>query len=588
MSKKEESLKKGKRKIWPFLIAFLSVVLLAAVIVFVVKFLHLKEEEKKREQKEAKLQQEMKLAEEAFEKGEYQEAIDCFLLALSYDEENVDAFYGLANAYQADGQTEKADKALSDGLFLTDAKKLERALKSLREEQERLEKEKRREEQIKKDELERQKELLRQAELEKKKGENEGNVLNIYCLGDEFRDYLIHHYPYFYGFGDEDNYVDNVQVKWHITPTYDTAESFEETLLQALSTQKDADPDERVDLIILEPHYMDQFINGDESYIMAMEELGISRSELENQFPYTLQQGSDQNGILRGVGWSSDPGVLIYQREIAKEVFGSDEKIVIDETLLDWKRFAEAADRLSEYGYKMTATVFDTYRAFSAGATTAWVDSEGKLSIDPARMDWVELSKQMVEKGQTTTNLYWSQEWSKGFYPDGRVFCYFGPYWFLSIMDDYIEGSVANLGGWNVAHGPAIFRWGGRYICAAVGTDNRQEICEIIRKLTMDSLIMEKYTIENHVFPNNREIAKKLAEDDSYCLESLGGTNPNELYASVSDELTVNLIRSSYDDVCDNYFQEAMVPYFEGEISLEEAIEAFYGKMVSIHPELSY
>ena len=30
---------------------------------------------------------------------------------------------------------------------------------------------------------------------------------------------------------------------------------------------------------------------------------------------------------------------------------------------------------------------------------------------------------------KTGTFDMWSDDWSKGFYPEGKVFCYFGPAW---------------------------------------------------------------------------------------------------------------------------------------------------------------
>ncbi len=64
-------------------------------------------------------------------------------------------------------------------------------------------------------------------------------------------------------------------------------------------------------------------------------------------------------------------------------------------------------------------------------------------------------------------------DWKKGFYPDGKVFCYFGPAWLVNFsMAAEDEGSIANLGGWGATQGPQGFFWGGTWICAANGTDN--------------------------------------------------------------------------------------------------------------------
>ena len=40
-------------------------------------------------------------------------------------------------------------------------------------------------------------------------------------------------------------------------------------------------------------------------------------------------------------------------------------------------------------------------------------------------------------------------DWKKGFYPEGNVFCYFGPAWLVNFsMAADTEGSIGYNGGW--------------------------------------------------------------------------------------------------------------------------------------------
>lgn len=41
------------------------------------------------------------------------------------------------------------------------------------------------------------------------------------------------------------------------------------------------------------------------------------------------------------------------------------------------------------------------------------------------------MSKAMVDAKQTDTHALWSDDWAKGFYETGNVFCYFGPAWLI-------------------------------------------------------------------------------------------------------------------------------------------------------------
>ena len=69
-------------------------------------------------------------------------------------------------------------------------------------------------------------------------------------------------------------------------------------------------------------------------------------------------------------------------------------------------------------------------------------------------MKWVDDSKKLVDAKEAGTFDMWSDDWSKGFYPDGKVFCYFGPAWLVNFsMAADTEGSIGYNGGWGAAQG---------------------------------------------------------------------------------------------------------------------------------------
>ena len=149
-----------------------------------------------------------------------------------------------------------------------------------------------------------------------------------------------------------------------------------------------------------------------------------------SQYQYTKDIVTDSKGDLKGVSWQACPGLLVYRRDIAKAVFGTDDPDEIQKYVADWDTFKESAKVLADAGYDITSSAVDTYRVFSNNVTSKWVE-DGKLHIDENIMNWVTLSKEMVDAGQTGTSDLWSDDWSKGFYPEGNVFCYFGPAWFI-------------------------------------------------------------------------------------------------------------------------------------------------------------
>ena len=50
----------------------------------------------------------------------------------------------------------------------------------------------------------------------------------------------------------------------------------------------------------------------------------------------------------------------------------------------------------------MTSTVNDSYRVFSNNVSTPWV-VDGKITVDNNIKNWVDMSKEMVDAGETAT-----------------------------------------------------------------------------------------------------------------------------------------------------------------------------------------
>ena len=126
------------------------------------------------------------------------------------------------------------------------------------------------------------------------------------------------------------------------------------------------------------------------------------------------------------------------------------------------------------------------------------------------------------------------------------------------------EGSIGYNGGWGAAEGPQGFYWGGTWICAANGTDNKGLIKDIILKMTTDDDIMKDIVVD----------------DDDF-------VNPLEMYCAGVADLDLSNI-CAYDQGCNEEFQNAMKNYFEGKASKEDALDLFYKAVTEKYPELTY
>lgn len=147
-----------------------------------------------------------------------------------------------------------------------------------------------------------------------KKEASNGKVLNIYCWNEEFQgrfnDYYAAKLP-----------VD-VTVNWMITPSQDSA--YQNKLDEALLRQDEVPADEKIDIFLVESDYALKYVDTDFT-LDVINDLGISREDIKDQYKYTQDIMTDSKGHLKGLTWQACPGGFIYRRSIAKAVLGTDE-----------------------------------------------------------------------------------------------------------------------------------------------------------------------------------------------------------------------------------------------------------------------
>ncbi len=409
----------------------------------------------------------------------------------------------------------------------------------------------------------------------------EGSVLNIYVWNEEFKSRVTDHYPGYVKVDETTGKIGDVTVKWNVTANQDNA--YQNNLDETLLKQDSAAADDKIDMFLVEADYAIKYVGTD--YTMPVKDLGITDAELANQYQYTKDVVTDANGVLKGVSWQGCPGVLIYSRDIAKDVFGTDDPAEVQKKVADWDTFEKTAEEVKAKGYYMVSGYDDAYRVFSNNATTPWV-VDGKVVIDDGLMTWVEQTKKFTDAGYNNKSSLWGDVWTKGFYPDGKVFCYFGPAWFVDFsmqVDD--KTSIAANGGWAATEGPQGFFWGGTWICAATGTDNPTLVADIMRQLTTNETIMTDIVKADNDFVNNKPAMEAMAKDASYKNKVLGGQNPLAMFCAGAEKIELSNL-TSYDQGCNEEFQAAMKDYFDGNATLEDALAKFKKAIVVKYPEL--
>ena len=197
---------------------------------------------------------------------------------------------------------------------------------------------------------------------------DEGKVLNIYCWNDEFKRRIQDHYPGYTADASDatKGTIGDVTVVWNITPNDDNA--YQNNLDETLLKQADAAADNKIDIFLVEADYALKYV--DTEFTMPVADLGIADAELANQYQYTKDIVTDSNGVLKGVSWQGCPGAMFYSREVAKEVFGTDDPAEVQKYVADWDTFTETAAILKDAGYSMISSVNDSYRVYSNNVTS--------------------------------------------------------------------------------------------------------------------------------------------------------------------------------------------------------------------------
>ena len=275
------------------------------------------------------------------------------------------------------------------------------------------------------------KEVPLRDQIAAKKYDSEGKVLNIYVWNTEFVDRVTEHFPGYEKVDATNGKIGDVSVKFTLVENKDNKyqTNLDQTLQDNGDNQENADADKKIDIFLVEADYALKYVNS--KYTMKLADLGITDADLPNQYQYTKDAVTDSEGNLKGISWQGCPGLLIYRRDVAKDVLGTDDPTEVQKSVADWDKFADTAKKMAEKKYVMTSSVNDTYRVFSNNVTSKWVDENKVIHVDDNIKKWVDMSKAMVDAKQTDTCELWSDDWAKGFYKDGNVFCYFGPAWLI-------------------------------------------------------------------------------------------------------------------------------------------------------------
>ena len=417
----------------------------------------------------------------------------------------------------------------------------------------------------------------------------EGKVINIYSFNDELRTRITAVYPAIENTSDDGTVStlnDGTEIHWIINPNQDGV--YQDKLDEALMNQAGAAADDKVDLFAAEIDYIVKYTDADVDAAMPLSDLGINPdTDLADQFAFTKTVASDQNGVQRASTWQACPGVLVYRRDIAKEVFGTDDPIEIGKKTQDWDSMKAAAEELKANGYYAFSCYADTFRTYGNNIASPWVESGSTtIKVDQKIIDWVNDSKEWMDAGyfDPTVKGQWNAEWFTAMSSSAKVFAYLFTAW--GIDTQMVPNWDGEEGSWAVTNAPLSYNWGGTYLLAATGTDNPGHVKDIIMALTGDKENLTRVAKEYTEFTNAQSVMQDAAAGDEFASAFLGGQNPYSYFADSLESIKMAPL-SSYDQGCVELIQNAFGDYLQGQIDYDTAKANFETAIKERYPEIT-
>ena len=421
-------------------------------------------------------------------------------------------------------------------------------------------------------------------------GGDEGKVINIYSWNDEFRERLEAVYPEVEETSKDGTVTtlkDGTEIHWIINPNQDGV--YQQKLDEALLKQADASADDKIDIFLSETDYVFKYTDKDADVAMPLKDLGIDPDkDLADQYDFTRTTASDSDGVQRGSTWQCCPGLLVYRRDIAQDVFGTDDPAAVGEKVKDWDTLKATAEELKAKGYYTFASYADTFRLYGNSISESWVQpGDTTVKVDPQIMNWIDNSKEWLDAGylNPTVKGQWNDDWNKAMSSQSNVFAFLLPAWGIDfVLNPNWDGDA---GAWAVTNPPQEYNWGGSYIHAATGTDNPEHAKDIILAMTADKDNLLKISKDYSDFTNTKSGMQEAATDDAnFSSEFLGGQNAFQYFAPVAENIKIAPL-SAYDQGCVELIQNSFSDYFQVEVDFDKAKANFETAIKERYPDIT-
>lgn len=369
------------------------------------------------------------------------------------------------------------------------------------------------------------------------------------------------------------------------------------------------------DIVVGEPQMLENFF--DQGFFEDLDQYG-AQDYADQIVDYVWEVGQDANGVQRAISYQITPAGFFYRRDIANEVFGTEDPVEIGKLFADYDTIFDTARTLKDAGYRIFAS--DSELNYCSG-DSAWV-IDGKLNLSQGRLDYMDLVVQLYQQDLTAYAAQWATPWYQAMsgpvailsaetqwgvwgeegeeaplniwdadnynanvanFSEGEteVFAFGLPAWGVLTMRDNV-GDTA--GKWGVCAGPAYGFGGGTFIGISSQSERKDLAWDFVKFCTLNEDTAEWWI--------------EFSEGDTVSLISVleahkDDENPvygnQHLYAFWLEQAQgIDYSKvTKYDKAIGDAWGNAISSVKTGEMTKEDAISQFYDVVESTYPDLT-
>ncbi len=360
------------------------------------------------------------------------------------------------------------------------------------------------------------------------------------------------------------------------------------------------------DIIVGEPQMLED--DYDLDLFASLDDFG-AQDYADDIVDYVWKVGQDADGVQRAISYQITPAGMYYRRDIAQEVFGTDDEDEISKLFADYDTILQTAQTLKDAGYRIFAS--DAEMNYFSG-DSAWV-VDGALNVDQARLDYMDLSVDLYQQDLTAYAAQWSTPWYQAMAGEvpiltadtqwgtddmniwdeesfneategmetTQVFAFGLPSWGVLTMRDHVGDTS---GKWGVCAGPSYGFGGGTYLGISSNSERKEAAWEFIKFVTLNEDTADWWIEKSEGDTVSLKSALEKHKDDENAV--YGGEKLYEFWLEQAEGIDYSKV-TRYDKQIGDAWGNAISAIKTGESTKDEAIAEFYDKVEAQFPELT-